>query len=225
MFRRELLTLAVVIFGVFAVAVGGAWYITHLYSQEVKRAATDTLPSLVNASAVAQRVGENWAMLQSVRESQSYSVRSNLIVQIRANAIKPYLDAYAQTTDPGQEQQLYDKLCSERDVFAKLRHKYFETILTNQMAEAERLYYDDLVTAHDHYETAAKNLYNYDVEDAGERVLRVSQLTRFMPWAAGGLGLALFLAGMAFGLKAALGGLGFVSRLLDFGKGMGGNRK
>jgi hypothetical protein len=225
MFKRELLTLALVILLAFTAAVTGAWYITHLYKQEIKRATTDSIPSLLNSSAVAQRVEENWGHLQTVRQAQSYPVRSNLIVQIRANQIEPYIKDYKKTLDPGPETELYGKLCSARDQFKTLRHDYFELILADRLPESERLYYADLVTAYGRYESAAKNLYLYDVDDVNERVEQITRLTRFMPWAAGGMGLLLFLAGTAFGLKAALGGLGFVTKLLGFGSGRETGRK
>jgi hypothetical protein len=213
MFRRELILLGALVIGAFAIAFAGAWYVAALLQREVASLTTDTLPSLANSGAVRARVEENWGLLQSALRAQTHEVRTNLVAQIENNSVDPFLRDFESLVNDPQEQVLVKALRAARSDFVAKRGRLMELVQAQRLPEAVRFFESEVTASYGHYQAAAKVIFQYEMEQGAKRGAKVSQLARLMPWLAGGLGLGIFLAGTFFGLKAALGGLGLVSRL------------
>jgi hypothetical protein len=213
MYRRELMLLATVVFGAFAIAFAGAWLVTARLQREVIWLTADSLPALVNSGALRARVEENWGLLQSALQAQTHEARTNLIAQIAANSVDTFLVEFEATAKDARERQMLRTIRESRGEFLAKRTRLFGLVEEQRLPEATRYFESDVTASYRHYQAAAKEMFHYEMAEGTQRAAKVSRLAHIMPWLAGGLGLAIFLAGIVFGLKAALGGLGMVSRL------------
>jgi len=213
MYKREFILLATLVLAVFATACGSAWYMTWLLQQEVLRLTADSLPGLLNAMTVRTRISENWESLQAALRAPTHKARTNLIAQIEANSVELLLNDIALTAGEPQEHAILKAMTAARAEFISKRGQVFELIKQQRLAEATRLFESDVTPSYARYQAAAREIFRHETESGALRAAKVAHLARLLPWLSGGLSLLIFIAGILFGLKAALGGLGLVSRL------------
>ena len=213
MYRRELLillTLAVI--SASLVATGTALFVKRL-NTAVDAVADITVPDFVSTGELLQRLTNNWNSVLTIQICPSVDERRELIQQIEANSIEPFLADFQKTPSDSRQQIYFDKLVEERMKYLKLRQHYFEMAEANQMVEAGLFLNATLRPAFTKYREQAYQLFRATAHLGRLRARHVASVSREAIIVSAGLTVVMFFSGILIGFKTIFEGLAFANRI------------
>lgn len=205
MFRKELLiTLAIALAVFVLVALLASWGVRKVQT-EGKLLAQDTLPGLVYAGEALNRMSDNWMLAHRLLNPESDKQRDELIRQINSNSTEPMWQSYKEAISEERDAVLFAKMEKDRDAFLQKRVSFFKLVEAHEAGAGKVFFEAELNPAFRNYRGDALAIFSFNVENGKERADRLIHLSRWTPFALGGLCVLILLVGVLVGFKASLG--------------------
>jgi hypothetical protein len=205
MFKRELLIIVTALSAIFlAVAVAG-WLAVWKLHETSRMVVVDTLPGLANAGLAQERMHDNRHIMHLMLSPHTAAERAQLIAQVNANRTDVLWRDYAGSIFEPEDRSNYQAMMNVRSNYLAGAEQFMAMVQAEKIAEAQGFFDGELSRRFQDYNTAAKTLFNYNVQQGSSRGQTIMMAFRYAPWLIGGLCLLVFVIGLVFGLRLACG--------------------
>ena len=205
MFKKELLIIATALSAIFlAVAVSG-WLAVWKLHETSRMVVMDTLPGLANAGLAQERMHDNRHTMHLMLSPHTAAERAQLIAQVNANRTDTLWRDYAGSIFEPGDRQNFQAMMTVRSNYLAGTEQFMALVQAGKITEAQTFYEGELTQRFQDYNTAAKTLFNYNVQQGSHRGQTIMTAFRYAPWLIGGLCVLVFVIGLTLGLRSACG--------------------
>ena len=208
MFRREFFIIGAFATAIFLGVAGVGWVTVRGLHETSRMLAVDTLPGLTDAGLAEERLNDNRRNMRDMLSPHSAAELGQMLLQVRTNSTDALWRDYANSIFEPEDRQNYQSMMLVRSNYLLGCERYLDLVSSGKMDEASAVFNGELARSFRGYNSAAKDLFDYNVRQGQARAERIQTSLRYAPLAVAVVTVMVFLFGLILGLRAALSGVG-----------------
>jgi hypothetical protein len=206
MFRRELLMVGTLAMAIFVLMAAAGWWTVRELHESSRMLVVDTLPGMTDAGLANERMNDNRRIMRDIFSANTTAERAQIIEQIKTNSTQALWRDYASSIYEPADLHNYRIMMLARSNYLQSCEKFFDLVSSGKMDEASAFYNGELGRSFQRCNDAAKNLFNYNVQQGQARAQKILASFQYAPLAMAGLVVLIYGLGLILGMRSALSG-------------------
>jgi hypothetical protein len=206
MFQRELLIVTTLAGATFLLVAGTGWLAVGKLHETSKMLVIDTLPGLVDAGLVEERVHENRHLMHEMLLPHTPAERARMVQFVTTNNTQPLWRDYQDSIYSPEDRQNFQAMTLVQSNYLQTVPPFLDLVTAGKLDEATTVFFGEQSRRFQGYDAAIKKVFDYNVQQGLARGKTILSSLRYAPLAVAGLCVLVFVFGLTLGLRSALGG-------------------
>jgi hypothetical protein len=201
-FAMVILSAAVIVL----LVAGTGWTAVEKLHETSKLLVVDTLPSLVDAGLVEQRIHQNRDRMRALLQELPAAGRAEIIRFVTTNTTDRLWCGYAAGIYAPDERRLYQAMLPAESGYNQTLPPLFDLVAAGKLDAAAAWFYGEQSRRFQTYDAAVKQVFAYHVQQGLDRGKNIRNSLGYAPWAVAGVCALVFIGGLGLGRRFGLGG-------------------